>query len=102
MAVNVSPGFYDRNRHYGLVKTKQVTVGTAATRILDQVDGRLGVVVTNAGSATVYVGNAYDVVNGNGHALLAGNSLGLVSSAELFGAVASSTVLVTVLEETVR
>jgi hypothetical protein len=102
MAVNVAPGFYDRNRHYGLVRTRQVPVGTAAIRILEQVDQRLGVVVTNAGSATVFVGSEYDVTNGNGHALLAGNSLGLVSSAELFGAVASGTVLVTVLEETVR
>jgi hypothetical protein len=102
MAVNVNPGYYNRSTHYGVIRTRQVTVLTTATRILEQVDERLGVVVTNAGAATVYVGSAYDVVNGNGHALLIGDSLSLVSSSELFGAVAADTVLVTVLEETVR
>ncbi len=102
MAVNVPPGFYDRNKRYGITSTKHHTIGTTPTRILDQVDGRLGVVVTNADTVTVYVGSYYDVLNGNGHALLAGNSLSLVTSAELFGVVASSTALVTTLEETVR
>jgi hypothetical protein len=102
MAVNVTPGFYNRDLHYAFVRTAQITVGTTATRLLEQNDGRLGCVVTNADSVTIYIGREYDVANGNGHALLAGNSLSLVSSAELFGAVASGTVTVTVLEETVR
>jgi hypothetical protein len=60
------------------------------------------VVVTNADTVTIYIGREFDVANGNGHALLTGNSISLVSSTELFGAVASGTALVTTLEEMVR
>lgn len=85
-----------------MVRTQQKTVGTAALQLLEQNDSRLGCVVTNAGAVTVFVGQASDVVAGNGHALLAGNTLSLVSSTELYGAVASGTALVTVLEEVLR
>jgi hypothetical protein len=102
MAVQVAPGFYDRNRHYGIVRTKQITVGTDAIRILEQVDGRFSAVVTNAGAANVFVGSSYDVVNGNGHAILVGTSLIIETSTELFAAVATGTNLVTTIEEMVR
>jgi S-adenosylmethionine:tRNA-ribosyltransferase-isomerase (queuine synthetase) len=102
MAVNVTPGFYNRDLHYAFVRTAQVTVGTTATRLLEQNDGRLGCVVTNADSVTIYIGREYDVANGNGHALLTGNSISLVSSTELFASVASGTAIATVIEEMVR
>lgn len=102
MAVQVPPQWYDRNKHYGTVHTGHVPVGSTPEQILFQNDGRLGVVVTNTGTVTVYVGTEYDVGAGNGHALLAGNSLSLVTSSELWGKSSGETQLVTFLEEQVR
>lgn len=102
MAVTVPPRFYDYRTNYGQVRTGQVTVGTTATAILEYSASRVGVVVTNTGTSTVFVGQKGDVANGNGHALTAGSSLSLVSGAELWGAVATGTALVTFLEEQLR
>lgn len=102
MAVTVPTGFYDRNRHYGTLRTGHIPVGTTPMQILTQNDGRLGVVVTNAGADIVYVGTQYDVAHGNGHVLFQGSSLSLSTSTELWGQSASGSQLVTFLEEQVR
>jgi hypothetical protein len=102
MSVQVPPGFYNRANHYATVRTGHISVGATPTRILFQNDGRLGVVVTNAGADIVYVGAQNDVGASNGHVLFQGSSLSLDSSAELWGQAASGTQLVTFLEEQVR
>lgn len=100
--ITVPPGFYDRGVSYALIQTGQVSVGTSSTRIVAHDDARLGCVITNTSGVTVIVGGDTTVALTNGHALLAGNSLTLVSPAELWGIVATGTATVTTLQEIVR
>lgn len=102
MAVTVPPGFYNQGARFALPVTGQVSVMTTPTQILEQNDGRLGVVITNTGTVTVFVGELQNASITKGHALLAGNSISLVSACALYGVVAAGTVTVTYLQEIVR
>lgn len=102
MAIVVGPEFYDTDRHRGIAQSAQIAVSTTPTRLLDDNPARLGVVITNAGASTVFVSGSPTTNANDGHALLAGGSLSLSSSTALYGVTASGTVIVTILEETVR
>lgn len=83
------------------VHSKEVSVGTTATRIDTAEFGQSsqGLAVKNMGAATVYLGGP-DVSTANGYPLLANEAMpmDLGQQDELFGRVASGTVLVRVLE----
>ena len=69
--------------------TGQVSVTSAATLIIAANASRKGVLITNTGNATVYVGTS-GVTATTGHALPAGASLSLPTLAAVYGIAATS------------
>lgn len=102
MAIAVSPNFYDQAQNYPLPRVGQQTVGTTPLLVVAYNPKRLGAVVTNTGTTTVYLGPDMSVSTTSGHALMSGNSLSLNTPCELWGVCGTGTNLVTTFEEQVR
>ena len=79
------------------LSTGQVSVGTAATQIIGANTNRYEVVITNPSTVTVYVGGS-GVSTTTGHAIPAGGSITLKSTAAIYGVVATATQTVTYAE----
>jgi hypothetical protein len=86
-------------RLFANIATGQVAVAEAAIVLVAANDARSAVTLTNTGAATVFIGKA-TVTAATGHALAAGASITLRTSAALYGISASGTNTVTYCEET--
>lgn len=75
----------------------QVTVTSSATQIKAALSTRAAILVTNAGTATVYLGDA-SVTTSTGFPLAAGATVGLPQATVLYGIVASTSQVVGYLE----
>lgn len=75
----------------------QVSVGVTATSIKGATAGRAALLVTNAGSTTVFLGDA-SVTILTGFPLAAGSTVGVPQTSALFGIVAASTATVGFME----
>lgn len=100
--IQVPPGYYDEDTHRALVRSARFNVGQANVCILEHAANRLGVVVKNAGSGNISVGNDVTDLANDGHILAPGDSLSLVTPASLYAFSAVGTQLVTILEELIR
>lgn len=102
MAVNVGPNYYNTDANYAVANTGQQLVAQVAVQLLSYNPRRLGVVLTNTGANTVFVGGKASDLIASGHALPAGASIGLSSATELWGNSVTGNNVVTYLEECVR
>lgn len=100
--ITVPPGYYSGDTRFAFPHVGQVTVTTSPTLIVPANKSRLSIVITNAGTATVYIDSSQTPTTGGSHALLAGNSISLVSTTGVYGIVATGTQQVTFFEEEVR
>jgi hypothetical protein len=82
----------------GINATGQVSVTSAATQIVAGNGQREGVIITNTGTVTVYLGGQA-VTASTGHALLAGTAITLTCASPVYGITASTSSTVTFLEE---
>lgn len=91
-------GFVATNPAVGTtLNVNQISVGTAATAIVQANTNRTQLVVTNIGAATVFLGGS-GVTTATGQALLANATITLPTSAAVYGIVAAGTVAVTYAE----
>lgn len=102
MAINVPPGYYNKDRQRAFITPHQFVVNTTPELLLPESFSRLGAVITNAGTESLFVGGDKRVTIANGHAIPAGVSLALSSSAEVWGVVATGPCTVTTLEEQLK
>jgi hypothetical protein len=82
----------------GINSTGQVSVTNAATQIIAGNGNREGVIITNTGSVTVFLGEQA-VTASTGHALPAGTAITLTCASPVYGITATGTSTVTFLEE---
>ncbi len=67
-----------------------VSVGTSATSINAASSTRVGIIIANAGSTTIYLG-ASGVTTADGYPLFAGKSIYFTTQDQIYGIVASGT-----------
>lgn len=84
----------------GTITTGQLPVSTAAALLIDANLQRYRLTITNAGASAVYIGSAA-VTLATGHAIPAGGSVVLTSTAALYALAAASGDTLTYLEEAV-
>lgn len=99
MAVTVGPGYYDSTNNRARVDTRQVVLGAVPALILPESYHRLGAVICNPSAFTVYIGSRDKCDANNGHALPAGNSIAIGSSAEVYAMCPGNAPTITALEE---
>lgn len=76
----------------------QVSVTSSGVQIIAANASRAALLITNAGTATVYLGSNNSVTTSNGFALAAGATVGLPQVTALWGIVASTSQTVAYLE----
>jgi hypothetical protein len=75
---------------YQAIQTGQVSVPTAATQIVGQYSSRSGLVLTNTGSVTVYIGENSGVTTSTGYPLAASASVSFSTTGAVYGITGSS------------
>jgi hypothetical protein len=96
--IAVPPGFYNTLDRVSACDTKQTIVTTTAGILRPHSPDALGILIVNAGTDTVFIGEKGKVIGGDGHALLVGNTVLIFGPMELWAIANSSTQLVTWLQ----
>lgn len=101
--ITAPPGYYGLEpNHHAIARTRKFAISTTNLLVLPESFARVSATITNNGTAGIYVGTSQALTDGEGHALPAGVSITILTSAELYAVASTGTQEVTTFEEVLQ